>query len=68
MIAWERDGPYRPTIWIADSAGLNARALVPGKYPCFSPDGTRIVFIDPFSKDGKDLHLIKTDGTGYVAL
>lgn len=67
-IAWTHDALDEPTIWIANADGSSARPLVRGLYPGFSPDGVWIVFVDPYSRDGKDLHRIRTDGTGYEAL
>jgi len=68
MIAWCRSNVVTEEIWTSSSDGSNSRRLAAGLYPSFSPDGTKIVFVDPFSADSIDLHVINIDGTGYTPL
>ncbi len=50
-------------VHIADADGSNARLLVAGERPAWSPDGRRIAF----QRDG-NIHVIGLDGTGEIML
>ncbi len=50
------------TIYVANSDGSGHRIVGGGAYSAFSPDGSRIVSMDPYGRDGM-LHSMKRDGS-----
>jgi len=68
LIAWSRGAYFDREIWVANTDGSNPHKVRRGVEPAFSPDGKRLVFVDPSSSDGIDLHIMNVDGTGYTPL
>ena len=60
-------------IWVMDSDGSNATRLTSNSAddanPCFSPDGTKIVFWSNRSNnENKDIYIMNSDGSGQTQL
>jgi Tol biopolymer transport system component len=55
-------------IWIMDADGGNKKRLIEGgEYPCFSPDGTKILYLRSFNVND-DIWIINTDGSNNIQL
>ena len=56
----------RSSIWIMNADGSRSRVLIEGSNPIWSPDGTRIAFMDEGESDGNQIFVRWMDAEGAV--
>ncbi|MFV2006850.1 MAG: prolyl oligopeptidase family serine peptidase [Longimicrobiales bacterium] len=54
----------RSSIWIMNADGSRSRVLIEGSSPIWSPDGTRVAFIDEGQPDGRQIFVRWMDAEG----